>query len=67
MHVQLADRIREAIDAGELKPRDPIPSPRELADKAGLDLPVVHKAIRRLQASHYLCVISGRSFVTSRH
>jgi len=66
-HVQLADRIRTAIAAGQLNPGDAVPSPRELAAQSGLDLAVVHTALRRLEREHFVYAIRGRGmFVTTR-
>ena len=66
-HDQVADKIRAAIDAGELAPRDPLPSPEELAAIAGVSLAVVHTALRKLQREHYVYAIrNGGMYVTSR-
>jgi GntR family transcriptional regulator len=66
-HLQLADRIRAAIDAGELKPGDAIPPPRELAISTGVGIAVVHSALRRLEREHLVYTVRGRgTYVTSR-
>jgi len=66
-YIQLADKIRAAIDAGELAPEETIPSLRQLIEETGLAAATVQKAIRRLEREHYVYTVSGRgTYVTSR-
>jgi DNA-binding GntR family transcriptional regulator len=66
-YVQLAEKIRQAIESGELKPGDKIPSIKELVEQTGLAMATVQKAVKRLEQSHYVWAVSGRgTFVTSR-
>lgn len=52
--VQLADRIRSAIDAGELKPDSRLPSTRALSVDLGIARAVVEKAYEQLVAEGWL-------------
>jgi GntR family transcriptional regulator len=66
-YVQLADQIKAAIDAGELRPDDKIPSIKQLIEQTGLAMATVQKAIKRLEQENYVFAVSGRgTFVTSR-
>ena len=66
-YVQLADKIMQAIDSGELTPGDRIPSIKELVEQTGLAMATVQKAVKRLEQSNYVFAVSGRgTFVTSR-
>jgi DNA-binding GntR family transcriptional regulator len=67
-YIQLARRIRAVIDAGEIAPRDPIPSYKQLMEATGLAMGTVQKAIRLLEREHYVYTVSGRgTFVTPRN
>lgn len=67
-YLQLADRLRAAIDTGELKATEPIPSLRELAEATGLAIGTIQKAIRVLERENYVHSVSGRgTFVTPRN
>ena len=59
-YIQLADKIGDAIDAGELAPGDAIPSLRQLIEQTGLAAATVQKAIRRLEHEYYVYTVSGR-------
>lgn len=66
-YIQLADQIQAAIDGGELRPGDKIPSFKELMDATDLSMATVQKAVKRLENHHYVFAVSGRgTFVTSR-
>ena len=66
-YVQLADQIKAAIDAGELRPDDKIPSIKQLIEQTGLAMATVQKAIKRLEQENYVFAVSGRgTFVTPR-
>lgn len=65
---QLARRLRDAIDSGELAPRDQIPSLHQLASQTGLAVATVQKAIRMLELENRVYAVSGRgTFVTPRN
>lgn len=65
---QLADRIRDAIDAGELEPMQPVPSFKTLIEQTGLAMGTVQKAVRLLERENYVFTVSGRgTFVTARN
>lgn len=67
-YLQLADKIRAAIDDGELHARDQVPSLRELTEQTGLAMATVQKAIRLLEREHYVYTVIGRGiFVTPRN
>jgi GntR family transcriptional regulator len=66
-YLQLADKLRAAIDGGELEPLAPIPSLRELTERTGLAMGTVQKTIRLLEREHYVFSVSGRgTFVSHR-
>jgi DNA-binding transcriptional regulator YhcF (GntR family) len=66
-YIQLADQIMQAIDSGELKAGQKIPSFKELMEQTGLAMATVQKAVKRLEEAHYVFAVSGRgTFVTSR-
>lgn len=50
IYLQVADRIREAIIAGELRPGDALPTERELAESFAVSRASVREALRALQA-----------------
>lgn len=50
IYLQVADRIREAIIAGELTPGDALPTERELAESFAVSRASVREALRALQA-----------------
>lgn len=58
--VQLAAALREAIDAGTLRPADPVPATRELARRIGVARGVVVAAYEQLIAEGYLVATHGR-------
>lgn len=50
IYLQVAERIREAIIAGHLRPGDALPTERELAESLGVSRASVREALRALQA-----------------
>jgi GntR family transcriptional repressor for pyruvate dehydrogenase complex len=50
LYLQVAQRIREAILAGELGPGDPLPTERDLSESFGVSRASVREALRALQA-----------------
>lgn len=64
---QLAQRVIDAIESGELQVGDKMPSYKELMEQSGLSMPTVQKAVKKLEREHYVFAVSGRgTYVTSR-
>jgi DNA-binding transcriptional MocR family regulator len=57
---QIADRIRTAIDSGELAPGDKLPSTRALAEQAGVNHLTAVRVYRRLAEEGYVTAGVGR-------
>jgi GntR family transcriptional regulator len=67
-YLQLADRLRAAIESGELAANDQIPSLHQLAGQTGLAVSTVQKAIRALELDNLIYTVAGRgAFVTPRN
>src|SRR5258705_13182456 len=63
---QIAERIRNAIDAGDLGPGAKLPSPRALAELAGVNPLTAVRVYRRLGEEGYVTAGVGRgTFVRS--
>ena len=64
---QLAGRIRTAVEDGSLVPGDRLPSVRELADTAGVNVNTVRAVYARLESEGRVSSEQGRgTFVTAR-
>ena len=64
---QLAGRIRAAVEDGTLVPGDRLPSVRELADRAGVNVNTVRAVYARLESEGRVSSEQGRgTFVTAR-
>ncbi len=50
-YLQLADRLRSAIEGGELAANDQLPSLHQLAAETGLAVSTIQKTIRTLERS----------------
>jgi GntR family transcriptional regulator, transcriptional repressor for pyruvate dehydrogenase complex len=50
VYTQVAEQLREAILVGELRPGEPVPTERELAESFGVSRASVREALRALQA-----------------
>lgn len=62
---QLAWRLRSAIERGELAPGDRLPSLRDAADEAGVNVNTVRAAYAKLEAAGVVITEQGRgTFVT---
>lgn len=59
-YLQIADRLRAAITAGELAPGDKLPSERELATTYGVDRATAHRAVLELHGSGLVEAQQGR-------
>src|SRR5213078_2206937 len=63
---QIADRIRTAIESGDLAPGDKLPSTRALAEQAGVNHLTAVRVYRRLAEEGYVTSGVGRgTFVRS--
>ena len=56
---QLAELLRERIDAGEYQPRHPIPSEHALVSETGLSRSTVRKAIAALKEGRWVYSVHG--------
>jgi GntR family transcriptional regulator len=56
---QLAELLRERIDAGEYQPRHPIPSEHALVSETGLSRSTVRKAIAALKEDQWVYSVHG--------
>jgi GntR family transcriptional regulator len=56
---QLAELLRQRIDAGEYQPRHPIPSEHALVSETGLARSTVRKAIAALKEEHWVYSVHG--------
>jgi len=64
LYAQIAERIRGAIAAGELRPADPLPSVRDLAGKLRVNPATVVQAYRDLEHEGFVEIRHGTgSFV----
>jgi DNA-binding GntR family transcriptional regulator len=60
MYVRIMGDVRRQIADGELRPRDKLPSLRELAEKYGCSVGTVRFAVRLLETEGVLEVWQGR-------
>ncbi len=60
---QLRGEIRHAIARGTLRPGDPLPTVRQLADDLGVNLNTVARAYRLLESDGLVTSIRGRGSV----
>lgn len=60
---QLHAEIRHAIASGLLRPGDPLPTVRQLADDLGINLNTVARAYRLLESDGLVTSIRGRGSV----
>ena len=64
---QLADLLRQRITSGELAPRTPVPSAKQLAATHGLAIGTVTKAVDVLRREGLVVTVPGRGvWVTAR-
>ncbi|NYE71900.1 GntR family transcriptional regulator [Microlunatus parietis] len=59
-YVQIADDLRRQIEAGQLKPRDRLPSMRVLAESYGVAQMTIHHALRTLRTEGRIEAWQGR-------
>lgn len=60
---QVHGEIRQAIAHGDLRPGDPLPTVRQLADDLGINLNTVARAYRLLESDGLVTSIRGRGSV----
>jgi DNA-binding transcriptional MocR family regulator len=60
INAQLVDLVRSAIERGDLRPGEKLPTTRALAEEAGLNHLTVVRAYRRLAAEGYVTAARGR-------
>jgi GntR family transcriptional regulator len=64
---QLIEQVTKAVEEGRLEPGDRLPSVRELADSAGVNVNTVRSAYSRLEAEGFVRSEHGRgTFVAAR-
>ena len=63
--IQVAAVIREAIGAGQLTPGEPLPSARQVADRNGLPMTAIHRALAVLADEGLVAVRQGRRAVVA--
>ncbi len=67
-YLQLADRLRSAIEGGGLAANDQLPSLHQLAAETGLAVSTIQKTIRTLERENLIYTVAGRgAFVTPRN
>src|SRR5579862_3032334 len=62
VYLQLADQIRYAAAAGRLRPGDPLPSLRPLAEELRINRNTIAKAYSELEAQGIIETIPGKGF-----
>lgn len=66
IYEQIADRFRQLVLSGALRPGERIASVRELAQALSINPNTIQKAFRELEAQGYICTVQGKgSFVSS--
>jgi 2-aminoadipate transaminase len=60
INAQLIDLVRSAIERGDLRPGDKLPTTRAFAEQAGLNHLTIARAYRRLAAEGYVTAARGR-------
>lgn len=64
-YLQLAERLREAIEAGVYGPRQAIPSLKQLQGETGLAMGTIQHAIQVLEDEGLVYTVSGRGTFVS--
>ena len=62
VYLQLADQIRHAAASGRLRPGDPLPSLRPLAEELRINRNTIAKAYAELEAQGIIETIHGKGF-----
>ena len=63
---EIADRLRDEIDTGELRPGDRLPSEPDLSEAYGVSRDSIRKAARQLAAEGRLMIVRGKGTFVSR-
>ena len=63
LYLQLRAQVIAGIAAGELRPGDPLPSVRSLAEDLGINLHTVNKAYATLRDEGYVIMLGRRGGV----
>ena len=66
VYQQIADRLRERIQSGELVPDRPIPSETQLMQEFGVARLTARKAVRVLVVEGMVYVVRGRGSYVAR-
>ena len=67
LYAQLASILRDQIQSGELRPRDPVPSELQLQQRHGVSRGTVRKALDILRSEGLIQTFPGRgTFVAHR-
>jgi DNA-binding GntR family transcriptional regulator len=65
---QLAAVLREMIQSGQLRPRDPLPSESQLEQEHGVSRGTIRRALAVLRDEDLIVTIAGRgTFVKPEH
>jgi GntR family transcriptional regulator len=68
VYLQLADQIRYALASGRLRPGDPLPSLRPLAEELRINRNTIARAYSELEAQGLVEIIQGKGFfLTHNH
>lgn len=65
LYVQVADQLREKIKAGELKPRDPLPSESKMVADYGIARETARRAIALLREEGWVVTLPQRGTFVS--
>lgn len=63
VYKQIVDRMRNEIAAGRLKPGDPLPSVRELAEALGVNVNTVNRAYQILKGMKVIVIRQARGAI----
>src|SRR5207237_7434382 len=67
VYLQLADQVRYAAASGRLRPGEPLPSLRPLAEELRLNRNTIAKAYSELEAQGIIETIPGKGFFLTRN
>jgi len=66
IYLQIVMQIKEQIRKGDLKPGDPLPSVRELAESLQINLHTVHRAYQKLRDQGIINMRLGQCAVVAK-
>ncbi len=67
VYLQLADQIRAAAASGRLRPGDPLPALRPLAEELRINRNTISKAYAELEAQGLIETIHGKGFFVTKN